>query len=124
MVRYSDIIKNGVKKKEEDRTKDLPKDSIDSEKAEKTDGSLRFRTSKELGASSGLDAPPAQKDTEYLKKLHSTIVDYLEEVRRRVKNDEHFDIKPAVDIINHIINTPDFDRKILSINSSVPSSVS
>ena len=115
MVRYSDIIKNGVEKKEEDRTKDLPKDPpkdpIDPEKAEKTDGSLRFSTLKEFGASSGLDTPPAQKDTEYLKKLHSTIVDYLEEVRRQVKNDEHFDIKPAVDIINLIIDTPDLIEK-------------
>ena len=109
MVRYSDIIKNG--EKEEDRTKDLPKDPIDPEKAEKTGSSLRFSTLKEFGAYTGLDTPPAKKDTEYLKKHHSTIVDYLEEVRRRVKNDERFDIKPAVDIINLIINTPDLIEK-------------
>jgi HD-GYP domain-containing protein (c-di-GMP phosphodiesterase class II) len=52
-----------------------------------------------------------QNEAEYLKKLHSTIVDYLEEVQRRVKNDEHLDIKQAVDIINHIINTPDLIEK-------------
>ena len=52
-----------------------------------------------------------QNEAEYLKKLHSTIVDYLEEVRRRVKNDERFDIKQAVDIISHLINTSDLIEK-------------
>lgn len=52
-----------------------------------------------------------QNEAEYLKKLHSTIVDYLEEVQRRVKNDEHLDIKQAVDIISHIINTSDLIEK-------------
>ena len=76
MLKYSDIIKNGVKKQEEDRTKDL----IDS-------------------------------NDEYMKKLYLTIVDYLEEVRKLVKNDELFDIKLAVDIINLIIDTPDLIEK-------------
>ncbi|RZB30187.1 MAG: hypothetical protein SRB1_02467 [Desulfobacteraceae bacterium Eth-SRB1] len=103
MVRYSDIIKSGIKKKEEDLTKDTP----GSEKPEKADNSLRLSTLKEFSTSSGLNSLPAQKDAVYMKELHSTIVDYLKDVRKLIKNDEHFDIKQAIDIINHIINTPD-----------------
>lgn len=101
MVKYSDIIKK------EGGTKGL----IDHEKAEKTDDSLRFSALKEFSTSSELNALPAQKDAEYMKKLHSTIVGYLREVRGLVKNDEHFDIKQATDIVNHIINTPDLTEK-------------
>lgn len=111
MVRYSDIIKNSVKKKEGDHTKDPPKAPIDPEKAEKTGDSLRFSTLKEFGEFSDLNSMSAQKEDEDPKKIHSAIVDYLEEVWWRVKNDERLDIKPAVDIISHIINTPDLIEK-------------
>ena len=110
MVRYSDIIKNGIEKKEEDRTKDQAGPEK-PEQPEKADNSLRFSTLKKFGISSDLNALPAQKDAEYMQKLYLTIRDYLEEVRRQVKNDERFDIKPAVDIINLIINTPDLTEK-------------
>jgi len=81
MVRYSDIIKSGVKKKEEDRT------------------------------NSKLNALPLQKDAEYMKELYSAIVDYLKEIQKLVKNNQSFDIKQAVDTVNHIINTPDLIEK-------------
>ncbi len=100
MVRYSDIIKNSIKK----GGRGDPKDRIDTEKA---DDSLRFSTLREFSLSSELNALPAQKDVEYMKKLHSTIVSYLKEVQQLVKNDEHFDINQAIDIVKHIINTPD-----------------
>ena len=107
MVRYSDIIKSGVKKRADDRTKNL----IGPEKAEKTNDSLRFSALKEFSVSSGLNALPAQKDAEYMKGLHSTIIDYLKEAWKLIKKDEHFDIKQAIDIVNHIINTPDLIEK-------------
>lgn len=107
MVRYSDIIKSGVKKGAKDRTEH----AAGPEKSEKIDNSLRFSTLKEFSTSSKLNALPAQKDAEYMKELHSTIIDYLKEVRKLIKNDEHFDIKQAIDIINHIISTPDLIEK-------------
>lgn len=104
MVRYSDIIKDSVKKKDEDGTKDLtdPK---------KTDASLRFSAIKEFSTSSELAALPAEKDTEYMEQLCSTIVDYLKKVQELVKNDEPFDIKQAVDTVTHIVNTPELIEK-------------
>lgn len=107
MVRYSDIIKKGVKKRETGRTER----AAVPEQAEKTDNSLRFSALKEFSTSSELNALPAQKDAEYMKELHSTIMDYLEEVQKLIKNDEHFDIKQAIDIVNHIISTPDLIEK-------------
>ncbi|MDO9529347.1 MAG: HD domain-containing phosphohydrolase [Syntrophales bacterium] len=104
MVRYSDIIKKDIKKS----GRGDPKYPIDTKKA---DDSLRFSTLKEFSTSSELNALPAQKDAEYMKKLHATIVAYLKEVQRLVKNDEDFDISPAVDIVKHIINTPDLIEK-------------
>jgi len=103
MVRYSDIIKKGVKKREEDPVKD----AAGPEKSEKIDNSLRFSRLKEFSTSSKLNALPAQKDNEYMKELYSTITDYLKEVQKLVKNNQPFDIKQAVDTISHIITTPD-----------------
>ena len=107
MVRYSDIIKSSVKKRGEDRTKH----AAGPEQPEKIDNFLRFSALKEFSTSSELNALPAQKDDVYMKGLHSTIVDYLKEVRKLIENDEHFDIKQAIDIINHIISTPDLIEK-------------
>ncbi len=98
MVRYSDVIKKGSTKRESEE-----EDLMDPEK---TNDSLRFSTLKESGIPSDLNPVPAQKDTEDIKKLHSTIVDYLVEVQGRLKNDDQFDIIQAIGIINHIINTP------------------
>jgi HD-GYP domain-containing protein (c-di-GMP phosphodiesterase class II) len=98
MVRYSDVIKKGNTRRESGE-----KDLMDHEK---TNDSPRFSILKESGIPSDLSPMPAQKDTEDVKKLHSTIVDYLVEVQGRVKNDDQFDIIQAIDIINHIINTP------------------
>ena len=96
MVKYSDIIRNDVK---------------DREEAEKADNSLRFSALKEFSTSLNSDTLPEQKDIENIEQLYSTIVDYLGEVRKRVGNNESFDIKQAVDTVNHIINTPDLIEK-------------
>ena len=96
MVKYSDIIRNDVK---------------DREEAEKAGSSLRFSALKEFNTSLDLNTLPEQKDTENIEQLYSTIVDYLGEVRKRIENSEHFDIKQAVNMLNHIINTPDLIEK-------------
>lgn len=113
MVRYSDIIKNGIKIKE---MGDGPKDPTDSEKA---DDYLRFSTLKEFSLSSELNALPAQKDAEYMKKLHSAIVSYLKKVQQLVKNDKHFDINQAINIVKHIINTPDLIEKFYQLTAQL-----
>ncbi|MDQ1331006.1 MAG: hypothetical protein QG578_1271 [Thermodesulfobacteriota bacterium] len=93
MVKYSDIIRDDVKKRDEDG---------------KTDNSLRFSAVKDFATPSDLNsAIPEKKDTESTEQLYTTITDYLEEVRRKVCNNESFDIKQAADFVNHIINTPD-----------------
>ena len=96
MVKYSDIIRNDVK---------------DRGEAEKAGSSLRFSALNEFGTSLNSDTLPAQKDTENIEQLYSTIVDYLGEVRKRVDNNERFDTTQAVDTVNHIINTPDLIEK-------------
>lgn len=96
MVKYSDIIRNDVK---------------DREEAEKAGNSLRFSALKEFSTSLNSDTPPAQKDSEDTEQLYSNIVDYLGEVRKRVDNNERFDIRQAVGTVNHIINTPDLIEK-------------
>ncbi len=93
MVKYSDIIRDDVKKREEEG---------------KADNSLRFSAIKEFDTSSDINsAMPEKKEAESTEKLYSTITYYLEEVRKRVANNEYFDIKQAVDIVSNIINTPD-----------------
>lgn len=96
MVKYSDIIRNDV---------------IESEETEKADSSLRFSALKDFNTSLDLNTLPAKEDAEYTEQLYSTIADYLGEVRKKVGNNERFDIKPAVDTLNHIINTPDLIEK-------------
>ena len=77
----------------------------------KAGNSLRYSALKEFSTSVDLNILSAQKDAEYIKQLYSTIVDYLGEVRKRIYNNEPFDIKQAVDTVNHIINTPDLIEK-------------
>jgi len=96
MVKYSDIIRNDVK---------------DREEAEKAGNSLRFSALNEFNTSLDLNTLPEQKDAENIQQLYSSIVDYLGEVRKRIDNNEHFDIKHAIDTVNHIINTPDLIEK-------------
>jgi HD-GYP domain-containing protein (c-di-GMP phosphodiesterase class II) len=92
MVKYSDVIRNDVKERQE---------------AEKADNSLRFSSLKEFGTSPDVTVLPEQKDAEHIERLYSSIAGYLGEVRKRVVNNENFEIKQAVDTVNHIINTPD-----------------
>ena len=96
MVKYSDIIRNDVK---------------DREEAEKADNSSRFSSLMEFGTSLNSDTLPELKDAENIEQLYSTIVGYLGEVRKQVVNNERFEIKQAVDTVNHIINTPDLIEK-------------
>ncbi|PIQ44501.1 MAG: hypothetical protein COW04_12645, partial [Deltaproteobacteria bacterium CG12_big_fil_rev_8_21_14_0_65_43_10] len=92
MVKFSDIIRNDVK---------------DREEAQKAGNSLRFSALKEFNTSLDSDTLPEQKDVENIEQLYSTIAGYLGEVRKRVVNNESFELKQAVDTVNHIINTPD-----------------
>ena len=92
MVKYSDIIRNDVK---------------DRQEAEKAGNSLRFSALREFNTSLDSDTLPEQKDVENIEQLYSTIVGYLGEVRKRVVNNESFELNQAVDTVNHIINTPD-----------------
>ncbi|RPH52462.1 MAG: HD domain-containing protein [Desulfobacteraceae bacterium] len=96
MVKFSDIIINDVKEREE---------------VEKAGNSLRFSSLKEFGTSFDENTMPEQKDTEDTQKFYSTFANYLREVRKRVGNNEMFAIKPAVDNVNHIIKTPDLIDK-------------
>lgn len=91
MVKFSDIIRNDVKKREEEG---------------KAETSLRFSALKEFGAYPDEGLPPEQKDVEFTGKLYLNISDYLEQVRKQVGNNEHFDLKQAVDTVNQIIKTP------------------
>ncbi|MDP3285483.1 MAG: HD domain-containing phosphohydrolase, partial [Desulfobacterales bacterium] len=102
MVKYSDIIRNDVK---------------DRQEAEKAGNSLHFSALKEFDTSSNSDTLPEQKDVEDIEQLYSTIVDYLGEVRKRVDNNERFDIRQAVDTVNHIINTPDLIEKFYQLTT-------
>lgn len=103
MVRYSDVIKKGINKKPPGEKKPIA--------PEKTNDSLRFSALKESGMPSDSVALPAQKGTEDIKELHSIIVDYLAEVRNRVRNNDRIDIIQAVYIISHIIETPGLIEK-------------
>ncbi|MFH0838408.1 MAG: HD domain-containing phosphohydrolase [Patescibacteria group bacterium] len=96
MAKYSDIIRNDVK---------------DREEAEKAGGSSRFSALMEFSTSLNSDTLPEQKDAENIEQLYSTIASYLGEVRKQVVNNERFDIKQAVDTVNHLINTPDLIEK-------------
>lgn len=100
MVRYSDITKNDIQGTEKNGIKDLTdlKNTIDS---------IRFSALEGFCSSPVLEDLPVQQDAEYMEKLQATIVSYLNEVQRLIKNDEDFDIKQAVDTLKHIISTPD-----------------
>jgi len=103
MVRYSDIIKHGIKNKKEGSTRT----PIDFEEIKKIPDSSNSRILKEPEVASVPSTPPAQKDAEDIEKLYTIITDYLEEVRRQIKNDKLFDVKQAVYTITHIVETPD-----------------
>lgn len=90
MVKFSDVIRNDVENREE-----------------KEGSSLRFSALQDFSASFDIKTLPEQKETESIQQLYSTFADYIGEVRKQVGNNEEFDIKPAVDSLNHIINTPD-----------------
>lgn len=107
MVRYSDIIKNGIKKKVE-----AGKENLSYPEKE-----IRISDLNEFGTSSELHVVPVKKDTGYMKRLFKTIADYLKEVQRLVNNNESFEIKRAVDIVNHLIKTQDI---IENFHQSLP----
>ena len=108
MVRYSDVIKKGIKKK--------PPGEKELIAPKKTKDSLRFSALKESDTPSDLNVP-VQEGTEDIKKLHSIVVDYLAEVRDRVKNDDQLDIIQAVSIISHIIKTPDLIERFYQLTA-------
>jgi HD-GYP domain-containing protein (c-di-GMP phosphodiesterase class II) len=112
-LRFSSLeVKEGTEKEGEDTLLNFASlDIKDGESAEKEDSSSRFSGIEELVTSPDAAVPLEQKDTEQIEQLYSTLVDYLGEVRKRVDNNERFDIRQAVDTVNHIINTPDLIEK-------------
>jgi len=96
MVKYSDIIRIPVKEKEV---------------VEKSNDSMHFSALNEFGLSSNVNTLNEQKEAENIQQLYSAFANYLGEVRKQVNSNESFDIKQAVDSMNHLINTPDLIEK-------------
>jgi HD-GYP domain-containing protein (c-di-GMP phosphodiesterase class II) len=110
MVRFSDIIKSNLTKKQKAKK---------SEKAEKQSGSFRLSDLEELRLSTDKKpaptkaaAPEPKKETEEIKKIYLSFQNYMSEVRTRILDNKSFKIDSAIILINKIINTPDMIKEI------------
>ena len=114
MVRFSDIIKNNLTKKQKTKK---------SEKAEKQSqkrsGSFRLSDLEELRlsrdkkpASTKAAVPEPKKETGETKKIYLSLQNYISEVRARILDNKSFKIDSALILINKIINTPDMIKEI------------
>jgi HD-GYP domain-containing protein (c-di-GMP phosphodiesterase class II) len=102
MVRFSDIIKQGITKKGKPNKYG---------KSEKQSESFRLSALEELKLSVDKKSPPAEaaisKTDKDIKEFFSNVQRYIKEVRKNVVDNRAFKIDPALILINKIINTPD-----------------
>lgn len=110
MVRFSEIIKQGITKKGK------PKES---ERSEKQSEPFRLSNLEELKLSVEKQSPPAEpailktdKDIEDIKEFFLNAQNYIKEVRGNVADNKPFNIDPALILIRKIINTPEQIKEI------------
>ncbi|MBU4345108.1 MAG: HD domain-containing protein [Proteobacteria bacterium] len=110
MVRFSDIIKNNLTKKQK---------AEKSEKAEKQSKPFRLSDLEELSlstdkkpASPEAAVPEPKKETEEIKKIYLSFQNYINEVRTSILDNKSFKIDSALILINKIINTPDMINEL------------
>lgn len=103
MVRFSDIVKQGIKKSGK---------SEGSDKAE----SLRLSDLDELRLPVDKKPPPVEvatpKSERDIEQFFSTARNYIKGARQSVIENKLFKIEPALILINKIINTPDLIKEI------------
>ena len=114
MVRFSDIIKNNLTKKQK---------AEKSEKAEKQSqkgsGSFRLSDLEELRlstdkkpASIKAAIPKPKKETEKIKKIDLSFQNYINQVKTSILDNKSFKIDSALILINKIINSPDMINEL------------
>jgi len=114
MVRFSEIIKNGLTKKEK------PRRSVKSKKrSQKQSGSFRLSDLEEFKLSmdkkpefAEAAIPEPKKETEEIKKIYSSFQNYINEVKTSILDNKSFKIDSALILINKVINTPDMIKEI------------
>ncbi|MDO9528570.1 MAG: HD domain-containing phosphohydrolase [Syntrophales bacterium] len=111
MVRYFDVIKSGGAKEEEP---DGSKKSEKPERPERRSRAVRFSDleDRRLSIDEGIVAPKTKRDIEQIKKFSLAVLNYIKEVKIRVVDNKSFEIEPALNIINEIINIPDLIKEI------------
>lgn len=104
MVRFSEIIKNGLTKKGKQEK------SVKSEKQSKP---FRLSGLEELKSSinkksipSEITALKTKEESEEIRKIYSDFQNYLNEVRTSILGNKSFKIDSALLLINKVINTP------------------
>lgn len=107
MVRFSDIIKNNLSKKQK------------AEKAEKQSSSFRLSDLEELRLSTDKKPVPTKaaipkpkKETEEIKKTYLSFQTYINEVRTSILDNKSFKIDSVLILINKIINTKDMINEL------------
>ncbi|MDI6687273.1 MAG: HD domain-containing phosphohydrolase [Desulfobacterales bacterium] len=110
MVRFSDIIKNNLTKRQK---------AEKSEKAEKQSRPFRLSDLEEPRLSTDKKPAPTKtaipkpkKETEEIKKIYLSFQTYINEVRTSILDNKSFKIDSVLILINKIINAPDMINEL------------